>query len=92
VKRQAPHTLLFSATIPAPIATLARRYQRDALRIATSGDGDRHRDIEYQVVSTVPRERDLAVVNLLRFHDRDQQPRRSPHKRKEPALLPALPR
>jgi ATP-dependent RNA helicase DeaD len=62
-------TLLFSATIPPPIATLARRYQRDALRIATSGDGDRHRDIEYQVVSTVPRERDLAVVNLLRFHD-----------------------
>src|SRR4051812_46691505 len=62
-------TLLFSATIPKPIATLARRYQRDAMRIATSGDGDRHRDIEYQVVSIVPRERDLAVVNLLRFYE-----------------------
>jgi ATP-dependent RNA helicase DeaD len=62
-------TLMFSATIPKPIATLARRYQRDAMRIATSGEGDRHRDIEYQVVSIVPRERDLAVVNLLRFHD-----------------------
>src|SRR6185295_17931018 len=62
-------TLMFSATIPKPIAALAKRYQRDALRIATSGDGDRHRDIEYQVVSIVPRERDLAVVNLLRFHD-----------------------
>jgi len=62
-------TLMFSATIPKPIAALAKRYQRDALRIATSGEGDRHRDIEYQVVSIVPRERDLAVVNLLRFHD-----------------------
>jgi ATP-dependent RNA helicase DeaD len=62
-------TLMFSATIPRPIATLARRYQRDAMRIATSGEGDRHRDIEYQVVSIVPRERDLAVVNLLRFHE-----------------------
>ena len=62
-------TLLFSATIPAPIATLAKRYQRDAMRIATSSEGDRHRDIEYQVVSVVPRERDLAVVNLLRYHN-----------------------
>jgi ATP-dependent RNA helicase DeaD len=62
-------TLMFSATIPKPIATLAKHYQRDAMRIATSGEGDRHRDIEYQVVSIVPRERDLAVVNLLRFHD-----------------------
>ena len=62
-------TLMFSATIPKPIAALAKQYQRDALRIATAGEGDRHRDIEYQVVSIVPRERDLAVVNLLRFHD-----------------------
>jgi ATP-dependent RNA helicase DeaD len=62
-------TMMFSATIPRPIASLARRYQRDAARIATSREGDRHRDIEYQVVSIVPRERDLAVVNLLRFHD-----------------------
>src|SRR5262249_49940352 len=38
-------TLMFSATIPKPIATLAKRYQRDALRIATSGDGGRHGDI-----------------------------------------------
>ena len=60
---------MFSATIPGPIAALARRYQRDAMRIATSREHDQHHDIEYQVVSIVPRERDLAVVNLLRFHD-----------------------
>jgi len=62
-------TLMFSATIPKDIATLAKRYQRNALRIAAAGEGDRHRDIEYQAVVIVPRERDLAVVNLLRYHD-----------------------
>ncbi|HEY0190929.1 MAG TPA: DEAD/DEAH box helicase, partial [Kofleriaceae bacterium] len=62
-------TLLFSATIPPQIATMAKRYQRDAMRIATAGVNERHGDISYQVVSVVPRERDLAVVNLLRFHN-----------------------
>jgi ATP-dependent RNA helicase DeaD len=62
-------TLMFSATIPKPIATLAKRYQKTALRIAATGEGDRHRDIEYHAVPIVPRERDLAVVNLLRYHD-----------------------
>jgi ATP-dependent RNA helicase DeaD len=62
-------TLMFSATIPAPIAALAKRYQRDAMRIAASREHAQHHDIEYQVVSIIPRERDLAVVNLLRFHD-----------------------
>jgi ATP-dependent RNA helicase DeaD len=62
-------TLMFSATIPKPIATLAKRYQKNALRIAATGEGDRHRDIEYHAVVIVPRERDLAVVNLLRYHD-----------------------
>jgi ATP-dependent RNA helicase DeaD len=62
-------TLMFSATIPRDIATLAKRYQKNALRIATATEGDRHRDIEYQAVPVIPRERDLAVVNLLRYHD-----------------------
>jgi ATP-dependent RNA helicase DeaD len=62
-------TLMFSATIPPPIAQLAKRYQKHALRIATAAETDRHRDIEYQAIPIVPRERDLAVVNLLRFHD-----------------------
>jgi ATP-dependent RNA helicase DeaD len=62
-------TLMFSATIPKMIATLAKRYQKSALRIAATGEGDRHRDIEYHAVVIVPRERDLAVVNLLRYHD-----------------------
>ncbi|MEP6859694.1 MAG: DEAD/DEAH box helicase [Deltaproteobacteria bacterium] len=62
-------TLMFSATIPKPIATMAKRYQKDALRIATTSEGDRHRDIEYHAVPIVPRERDIVVVNLLRYYD-----------------------
>jgi ATP-dependent RNA helicase DeaD len=62
-------TLMFSATIPKPIAQMAKRYQKDALRIATTSEGDRHRDIEYHAVPIVPRERDLVVVNLLRYYN-----------------------
>jgi ATP-dependent RNA helicase DeaD len=62
-------TLLFSATIPKDIAALAKRYQKNALRLATAAPEDRHQDIEYRAVEIVPRERDLAVVNVLRFHD-----------------------
>ena len=62
-------TLMFSATIPKQIATMAKRYQKDALRIATTTEGDRHRDIEYHAVPIIPRERDIVVVNLLRFYD-----------------------
>jgi ATP-dependent RNA helicase DeaD len=62
-------TLLFSATIPKPIATLAKRYQKHALRIATSSEADRHHDIEYRAIPIVPRERERAVVNVLRYHE-----------------------
>ncbi|MGN3975425.1 DEAD/DEAH box helicase [Tsuneonella sp. SYSU-LHT278] len=62
-------TLLFSATIPAAIAALARRYQRDALRISTVGDERGHGDIAYQAVTVSPSEIEHAVVNLLRFHE-----------------------
>ena len=62
-------TLLVSATIPREIAALAKKFQKDAVRIATSAEGERHHDIEYIAVPIVPRERNLAVVNLLRYHD-----------------------
>ena len=62
-------TLLFSATIPRPIEALARRYQRDALRIASAGSERGHSDILYQAVTVSPSEIENAVVNLLRFHD-----------------------
>ncbi len=63
-------TLLFSATMPRPIEALARRYQRDALRIATISEGGRgHGDIAYQALTVSPPEIENAVVNLLRFHE-----------------------
>ncbi|WEK46447.1 MAG: DEAD/DEAH box helicase [Candidatus Andeanibacterium colombiense] len=62
-------TLLFSATMPRPIANLAKRYQRDALRVSTIGDERGHGDIAYQAVTVSPPEIENAVVNLLRFHE-----------------------
>ena len=62
-------TLLFSATMPRPIEALARRYQHNALRIATITEGRGHGDIAYQAVTVSPPEVENAVVNLLRFHE-----------------------
>ena len=64
-------TLLFSATIPKPIAQLAKRYQKDALRISTLGDTRGHGDIAYQVVTVAPADIEGAVINLLRLHEAD---------------------
>jgi ATP-dependent RNA helicase DeaD len=62
-------TLMFSATLPKPIVALARRYQRDALRISTVGEDRGHGDIFYQAVTVSPADIEHAVVNLLRFHE-----------------------
>jgi len=62
-------TLLFSATMPRQIAALAKRYQRDALRIETVGEERGHGDIAYQAVAVAPSAIEHAVVNLLRFHE-----------------------
>ncbi|TSB03923.1 DEAD/DEAH box helicase [Sphingorhabdus contaminans] len=62
-------TLLFSATMPKPIISLAKRYQCDALRISTVGEDRGHGDISYQVVTVAPPDIENAVVNLLRLHE-----------------------
>ncbi|URW74819.1 DEAD/DEAH box helicase [Sphingomonas donggukensis] len=62
-------TLLFSATMPKPIVALARKYQRDALRIETLGDSRGHGDISYQAMAVSPSDIEHAVINLLRFHE-----------------------
>jgi ATP-dependent RNA helicase DeaD len=62
-------TLLFSATIAREIATLARRYQRDAVRIDTLRRDEPHGDIEYRAVHVAPNEVEHAVVNVLRYFD-----------------------
>jgi ATP-dependent RNA helicase DeaD len=66
---QQRRTLLFSATMPRPIVALAKRYQKDALRIETLGGDQGHQDIAYQAVAVSPTDIEHAVVNLLRYHD-----------------------
>ena len=66
---QERRTLLFSATMPRPIVALARRYQKDALRIETSGDRESHADIAYQAVAVSPTDIEHVVVNVLRLHE-----------------------
>jgi ATP-dependent RNA helicase DeaD len=60
-------TLLFSATLPKAIVTLARHYQRDALRVETRGETGGHADIEYRAVKIDHGGTERAIVNLLRF-------------------------
>jgi len=62
-------TLLFSATLPKTIVTMAKNYQRDALRIQTVGETRGHADIEYRVMKVGHHLTESAIVNLLRFLD-----------------------
>ncbi len=62
-------TLLFSATVPKPILAIAKRYQRDALRIVATAAAESHSDIDYRAVRIAPSDIEHAVVNLLRFYE-----------------------
>jgi len=62
-------TLLFSATVPAAIAKLAKSYQRDAQRITTVGEAKQHSDIEYRALSVHPRDTENAIINVLRYYE-----------------------
>lgn len=64
-------TLMFSATVPRPIAELARRFQRRAERVAVEGGGRQHEDIEYRLLTVAPAERENAVINTLLYFDAD---------------------
>jgi ATP-dependent RNA helicase DeaD len=65
----ARRTMLFSATMPAAIEQLARRYQKNALRLAATPTAQAHQDIEVRAHPIATREREHAVVNTLRFSD-----------------------
>ncbi|MGZ8362915.1 MAG: DEAD/DEAH box helicase [Caulobacteraceae bacterium] len=62
-------TLMFSATLPKDIVSLARRYQTDAQRIDTSRLNVAHGDIEYRAMRVAPGEVERAVVNVLRYFE-----------------------
>ncbi|HUL58950.1 MAG TPA: DEAD/DEAH box helicase [Anaeromyxobacteraceae bacterium] len=65
----ARRTILFSATIPKAIADLARKYTRDPARVAATPPEEAHADIAFRAHLVAPREREHAVVNVLRRLD-----------------------
>ncbi|HSD21429.1 MAG TPA: DEAD/DEAH box helicase [Anaeromyxobacter sp.] len=62
-------TVLFSATLPRPIVELAKRYTREPARVAATPAGEAHADITYRAHLIAPREREHAIVNVLRDAD-----------------------
>lgn len=62
-------TLMFSATVPRMIANLAKRYQRDAVRVKTSAEQEQHVDIEYRALTVAPSDRENAIINVLRYYE-----------------------
>ena len=71
ILEQAPvsrRTLMFSATVPAQIAKMARKYQKEAIQISVSSRKTQHLDISYHAVKIQPSDRDKAIINLLRYH------------------------
>ncbi len=62
-------TLLFSATVPRSIASLAERYQRDAVRIKTDAEQKQHIDIDYRALTVAHNDEENAIINLLRYYE-----------------------
>lgn len=62
-------TLMFSATVPAAIAKLAKSYQKNAVRIATTTGDSQHADIDYRALNVSPRDGENAIINVLRFYE-----------------------
>lgn len=62
-------TLMFSATVPRTIANLAKKYQRDAVRLTTSEEQKQHVDIEYRALPVAHNEKENAIINILRYYE-----------------------
>ncbi|MFN7959249.1 MAG: DEAD/DEAH box helicase [Holophagaceae bacterium] len=64
---QGPQTYLFSATLPAPIAKLAKRFLKDPVQISLAEAGEHavHADIAHTPVLVPEHQQVRALVNLL---------------------------
>jgi ATP-dependent RNA helicase DeaD len=62
-------TLMFSATVPKSIATLAKTYQKDAVRVQTVAEQSQHSDIEYLAMNVALRDVENAIINVLRYYE-----------------------
>ncbi|MEP4030965.1 DEAD/DEAH box helicase [Roseibium polysiphoniae] len=65
-------TLMFSATVPRQIADLAKRFQKDAVRLNTVSAREQHGDIDYVAHPVAPNERENAIINVLRLHEAEK--------------------
>lgn len=65
-------TLMFSATVPRPIAELAKRFQKDAVRLSTINAREQHGDIDYIAHPVAPNERENAIINVLRLYEAEK--------------------
>jgi ATP-dependent RNA helicase DeaD len=62
-------TLMFSATMPRAIETLAKTYQRDAVRVSTVSGQKQHADIEYRAFVAAKHDSENAIFNVLRYYN-----------------------
>lgn len=62
-------TLMFSATVPRAIATLAKNYQNDAVRVTTTAETTQHSDIEYRALTVASGDPENAIINVLRYYE-----------------------
>ena len=62
-------TLLFSATMPRAIETLAQKYQREAVRVNTVSAQKQHADIAYRAMLCSGSDTETAIFNVLRFYN-----------------------
>ena len=62
-------TLMFSATVPRSIVSLAKNYQNDAVRIVTASENTQHDDIEYRAMQVSARDGENAIINVLRYYE-----------------------
>jgi len=62
-------TLMFSATVPKSITGLAKRYQRNAIRVETKSDEKQHLDIEYRALTIAPNDKENAIINVIRYFE-----------------------
>jgi ATP-dependent RNA helicase DeaD len=66
VERQ---TLMFSATVSKGIANLAKRYQKEAIRISVGQSNSQHVDIDYKAYKIIMSDQENAIINTLRYYE-----------------------
>jgi ATP-dependent RNA helicase DeaD len=62
-------TLMFSATVSKGIANLAKRYQKEAVRISVGKSNSQHVDIDYRAYKIIMSDQENAIINTLRYYE-----------------------